>query len=70
MDEDIRVANIQRKLIDTGDKKYICDLVPNEDGSFLCRGENINTGEKTNWIKITDDVNPSFTFGSFLKLHY
>lgn len=70
MDDDIRVASIYRKLVDTGYKKYVCDIVPNIDGSFLCRGENIKTGEKTDWIEITDRINPAFTFGEFLRINY
>lgn len=69
MFDDVRVTNVQRKLITVSGQKYLCDIISMGDYA-LCKGENLETGEKTECVTIHDKVNPALSFGEYLKENY
>jgi len=66
MSDDVKVFNVERKLVEVDENKFICDIVI-QSGKAFCRAEKITTGEQTKWIVINDTDNPAHSFGDYLK---
>ncbi|MBT2723062.1 hypothetical protein [Bacillus sp. ISL-46] len=65
--EDVLVYSTERKLVVVKGQKFLCDIIFMGKDVALCLGENMETGERTDWITIKDTANPAFRFGDYIR---
>ncbi|WP_405100825.1 hypothetical protein [Oceanobacillus sp. FSL H7-0719] len=66
--DDVIVFSVEQKLVIVEGQEYLCEIVRKGKGA-MCRGENIKTNEKTEWVEFDDWINAAFKFGDYLKRH-